>query len=234
MARLAQTLETERSFLADATHQLRTPITVLRTQTELALRTNDLPALRTHVEQMDVASRRLTRLANQLLNLSWAEAGRGGLAEVTRVDLIEVLEDVLAQHEPLAHAKRQTLECLADAKHLCVKGSPLMLGEMIANLIDNAIRYTPPGGRIQVEAGGDEENARVTVRDDGPGIPEAERLQVLNRFYRGTTATDAGSGLGLAIVQEIALAHGGRLMLRPSLSDGTGVSATVELPRCAD
>lgn len=231
MARLEQTLESERSFLADATHQLRTPITVLRTQTELAMRSNDLPALKAYVAQMDVASRRLTRLANQLLNLSRAEAGCGGANEVTRVDLTDVVEEVLANHEPLAHAKRQTLRWNAHSKQLWVSGSPMMLGEMLANLVDNAIRYTPAGGAIEVAADSDWDSIRVTVRDDGPGIAENERLHVLNRFYRGTTATaETGSGLGLAIVQEIARAHGGRLMLGAALADGSGLVTTVELP----
>jgi signal transduction histidine kinase len=101
---------------------------------------------------------------------------------------------------------------------------------MIANLVDNAIRYAPSGAKIRVEARSDGKRARLTVRDDGPGLSDDERSRVLDRFYRGAGATEPGSGLGLAIVREIARAHDGVLRLTPGQPDGTGLLATIDVP----
>lgn len=230
MARLRVVLDAERRFLADATHQLRTPLTVLRTQTELALRANDFESLKERVRQMAGVCERLTRLANQLLNLSRAEAGLAGVGENVRVDLRHVLEEVLARHEPAAHAKQQTLELFGDGGPLWLRGNLLMLEEMVANLVDNAVRYSPPNSRIAVEARDQGDEVRLTVRDDGPGLSEVERHRVMDRFYRGAGVTQPGSGLGLAIVREIVRAHYGRLELTPARADGTGLLAVLDFP----
>jgi two-component system sensor histidine kinase TctE len=230
MARLSSVLATERRFLADATHQLRTPITVLRTQTDLALRARDFESLRSNIVEMRSVCERLTRLANQLLNLSRAEAGLAGGAALVPVDLTSVAEEVLARYEPSAHAKQQTLEFHRDDEPLMLRGDPLMIAEMIANLVDNAIRYSPPRARIDVDARADGKRVRLAVRDDGPGLPDDERTRVLDRFYRGAATTEPGSGLGLAIVREIARAHDGVLRLAPAKPDGTGLLATIDLP----
>jgi two-component system sensor histidine kinase TctE len=231
MARLRVVLDTERRFLADATHQLRTPLTVLRTQTELALRANDFESLKPRVRQMAGVCERLTRLANQLLNLSRAEAGLAGIGENERLDLTHVLEEVLARHEPAAHAKQQTLELFGDGTPLWLRGNLLMLEEMVANLVDNAIRYSPPNTRVAVEARDTGGEVRLTVRDDGPGLSDFERQRVMDRFYRGAGVTEPGSGLGLAIVREIVRAHDGRFELAAARADGTGLLAMIDLPR---
>ena len=230
MARLRVVLDTERRFLADATHQLRTPLTVLRTQTELALRATDFASLQERVRPMAGMCERLTRLANQLLNLSRAEAGLAGVGENVRLDLTHVLEEVLARHEPAAHAKQQVLELFGDGGPLPLRGNLLMLEEMVANLVDNAIRYSPPNTRIAVEARDSGDEVRLTVRDDGPGLSDVERQRVMNRFYRGAGVTEPGSGLGLAIVREIVRAHHGRFELTPARADGTGLLAVIDLP----
>ena len=230
MTRLSTVLETERRFLADATHQLRTPITVLRTQTELALRAHDFDSLRANIKEMQNVCERLTRLANQLLNLSRAEAGLAGGTTLASVDLASVAEEVLARYEPSAHAKQQTLELSCDESPIALRGDPLMVAEMVANLVDNAIRYAPRGAQIRVEARSDGKHARLTVCDNGRGLSDDERSRVLDRFYRGTTATEPGSGLGLAIVREIARAHDGVFRLAPVQPDGTGLLATIEVP----
>lgn len=230
MARLRVVLDAERRFLADATHQLRTPLTVLRTQTELALRATDFESLKERVRHMASVCERLTRLANQLLNLSRAESGLAGVGENVRLDLTHVLEEVLARHEPAAHAKQQTLELFGDGRPLWLRGNLLMLGEMVANLVDNAVRYSPPNSRIAVEASESGDHVRLTVRDDGPGLSEVERHRVMDRFYRGAGVTEPGSGLGLAIVREIVRAHHGRLELTPARADGTGLLVVIDLP----
>jgi len=230
IARLRVVLDGERRFLADATHQLRTPLTVLRTQTELALRAQDVDSLKAGVRRMAGVCERLTRLANQLLNLSRAEAGLAGLGGTGPVDLVHVLEEVLARHEPAAHAKQQTLELHTDGGPLKLRGDRLMLEEMVANLVDNAIRYAPPRTRIAVEAKSAGATVRLAVRDDGPGLSELERTRVLDRFYRGAGVTEPGSGLGLAIVREIVRAHDGRFTLSPARADGGGLLAVIDLP----
>ena len=230
MARLRVVLDGERRFLADATHQLRTPLTVLRAQTDLAQRATDFDSLKERVRQMAGASERLTRLANQLLNLSRAEAGLAGVGENVRLDLTHVLEEVLARHEPAAHAKQQTLELFGDGRPLPLRGNSLMLEEMVANLVDNAVRYSPPNSRIAVEAHDSGHSVRLTVRDDGPGLSDVERQRVMDRFYRGVGVTEPGSGLGLAIVREIVRAHDGRFELRSARADGTGLLAVIDLP----
>jgi len=227
MSRLRVVLDGERRFLADATHQLRTPLTVLRTQTELAQRATDFDSLKERVRQMAGVCERLTRLANQLLNLSRAEAGVG---ENVRLDLTHVLEEVLARQEPAAHAKQQTLELFGDGRPLWLRGNLLMLEEMVANLVDNAIRYSPPNSRIAVEAHDSGHEVRLTVRDDGPGLSDVERQRVMDRFYRGAGVTEPGSGLGLSIVREIVRAHDGRLELMQARADGTGLLAVIDLP----
>ena len=173
---------------------------------------------------------RLTRLANQLLNLSRAEAGLAGVGENVRLDLMHVLEEVLARHEPAAHAKRQTLELFGDGRPLWLRGNLMMLEEMVANLVDNAVRYSPPNSRIAVEARDSGDDVRLTVRDDGPGLSDFERHRVMDRFYRGAGVTEPGSGLGLAIVREIVRAHHGRLELTPARADGTGLRVLIDLP----
>ncbi len=230
MARLRVVLDGERRFLADATHQLRTPLTVLRTQTHLAQRATDFESLKERVRQMAGACERLTRLANQLLNLSRAEAGLAGIGENVRLDFTQLLEEVLARHEPAAHAKQQSLELFGDGRPLWLRGNLLMLEEMVANLVDNAIRYSPPNSRIAVEAQHSGHGVRLTVRDDGPGLSDVERQRVMDRFYRGAGVTEPGSGLGLAIVREIVRAHDGRLELEPARADGMGLLAIIDLP----
>jgi len=230
IARLRVVLDAERRFLADATHQLRTPLTVLRTQSELTLRASDLDSLKAGVRRMAAVCERLARLANQLLNLSRAEAGLAGLAGTAPMDFVPVLEEVLARHEPAAHAKQQTLELHTDGGPLKLRGDRLMLEEMVANLVDNAIRYSPPRARIAVEAKGAGASVRLAVRDDGPGLSDLERQRVLDRFYRGAGVTEPGSGLGLAIVREIVRAHDGQFTLSPARADGGGLLAVVDLP----
>lgn len=229
MNRLGRTITAQQRFIADATHQLRTPITVLRTQTELALRADDADALRTYVSRLDAATVRLVRLANQLLNLSRAEAGLAGALQLESVDGAAWIEEVVAGLVPAALAKRIDVSVAIDEALPPILGDRQLLGEMLANLVDNAIRYTPAEGRIDVSAALVESVLVVAVTDNGPGIPAAERQRVLERFYRGAAVSTEGSGLGLAIAQEIVVLHGGRLDLAP-VRPGGGLRVTVVLP----
>lgn len=241
MARLAGTLSMQRDFIADATHQLRTPIAVLRTQAELAQRAHDGAqrdaaggghdgeALRTLLAQMDAATLRLSRLASQLLSLSRAELGRADAARFADLAVAELVEDTVAALVPAALARRIELQVGIDPDLPPLHADRQLLHELLANLIDNAIRYTPPGGRIEVEARRDGAAVRFAVTDDGPGIAESERERVVERFVRGSKADSQGSGLGLAIAREIAALHGGALTLAAS-PHPSGLRVSVALP----
>lgn len=230
MDRLGRTIEAQRRFIADATHQLRTPITVLRTQTELALRAEDADEQRSLVAKMDTATARLVRLANQLMNLSRAEAGLVGVADFTLVEAAALVEEVVALLVPAALKKE--IEVIVDIVEPLpeVRGDRQLLGEMLTNLVDNAIRYTQSGGRVEVKVRPVQERTLFIIADNGPGISEREREKVLQRFYRVATVSSEGSGLGLAIAREIALLHGGSITLTPTAAGGTGLTVTVAIP----
>ncbi|MCC6917012.1 sensor histidine kinase [Nitrosomonas sp.] len=228
MMRLGRTITTQQRFIADATHQLRTPITVLRTQAELALRA-DAKDLHTFVIKLAAASARLSRLANQLLNLSRAEAGLTDTTKFTRFGVGEWVEDVVAEYVPAALDKHIEVSVSIADDMPAIRGNRQLLFEMLANLVDNAIRYTQADGKIEIVAQYADESVILIITDNGPGIPEAEREHVLERFYRGVEVSTEGSGLGLAIAQEILKLHGGRLTLAAA-PQNTGLCVTVEIP----
>lgn len=229
MARLGRTIAAQRRFIADATHQLRTPITVLRTQTELALRADDKGELAEFVTKLDAATGRLVRLANQLLNLSRAEAGLSASVDFARVQITEVVEDVVAGMVPAALAKQIDIRLHVAEPVPEVRGDRQLLSEMLANLVDNAIRYTPSAGQIQIDVVPTDGRVNISVADNGPGIPETERQWVLGRFFRGSEAGSEGSGLGLAIAHEIAVLHGGGIELN-SAQESSGLRVIVQIP----
>lgn len=229
MDRLGQVLELQKQFIANATHQLRTPVAVLRTQTQLALKATSAEDLSTLIHGMDRATARLSRLTNQLLNLARAEAGLQGLNETAPVSVSTVVEDVSAALAPAALAKEIDFSVEVPTGDAWVDGDRRMLEEMASNVVDNAILYTPPGGRVTVAVLPLDNHIDLTVTDNGPGIPEAEREMVLQRFYRGENALQEGSGLGLAIAYDIAVLHGGRIALSQG-PGGLGLSVRIELP----
>ncbi|MCL1861533.1 MAG: sensor histidine kinase [Proteobacteria bacterium] len=228
MARLGRTITAQQRFIADATHQLRTPITVLCAQAELALRAHGQDELRAELAKLNATTVRLARLANQLLSLSRAEARQSGALDFAPVDVAALLEDVVERLVPAALAKQIEVSIeLADES--AVYGNRQFLSEMLANLVDNAIRYTPPGGRVGVGARQANGSVAFVVTDNGPGIPEPERQRVLEPFYRSADAGVDGSGLGLAIAHEIATLHKGRITLTAASGD-SGLMASVEIP----
>jgi two-component system sensor histidine kinase TctE len=229
MDRLSRTLRSQRRFIADATHHLRTPITVLKAQTELALRSTDYASMRDALDRIRASTERLARLANQLLNLSRAEPGPDQKINLTPLPMREVAEEVVAGLVPAALAKdiEVTVDFAGDA--LIVDGDRQLCAEMLANLVDNAIRYTPRGGRVQVKLESSREHAVITVADNGPGIAAEARERVFERFYRAHDHTSEGTGLGLAIAREIALTHAGRIALSGA-DGGAGLTVVIEVP----
>ena len=206
---VAESSRNQQRFLANAAHQLRTPLAGLQAHTEIAL-AHDFPEVhRAQLEQVHRATIRTARLANQLLALARAEPGGYRADAFARVNLRAVVENAADEWVHRAMAKEIDLGFeLSDAT---LAGDALLLREALANLVHNALEYSPQGGRVTVKTGLRNDHAFLEVEDDGPGIPPAERDQVLERFYRVAGTAGTGSGLGLSIVREIAAAHGARI-----------------------
>lgn len=225
MQQLNQVLTAQRHFIADAAHQLRTPLAGLTTQTELALRQTDPASLKHSLGQIRVGVERASHLVQQLLSLARAEAVPGSLV-LEPVDLDDLARTVTAEWVPRAVQKDIDLGYEGPSRSIEVRGHALLLGEMLANVLDNAIRYTPDGGKITVHlTPGD--HPRLTIDDSGPGIPPAERERVFERFHRLEENGVAGSGLGLAIVREIARSHDARVWLEDAAPSG-GLRVNIE------
>jgi two-component system, OmpR family, sensor histidine kinase TctE len=223
LARLGAAISVQQRFIADAAHQLRTPIAGLKTQTELALRQSRLSDVQGTLVQLQTATERSTRLVNQLLSLARAEPGGGRDVATERLDLARLAREVTIEWVPLALGRKIDLGYDDDADALWVEGNPLLLREMLGNLLDNAIRYTPSGGQVTVRVAGSPHGILLSVEDNGRGIPEAERGRVFERFYRVLGTGEEGCGLGLAIVREIAQSHRAEV----SLTEGAGGRGTV-------
>lgn len=216
----------QQRFIADAAHQLRTPLAALQAQVEAwALMAQAAPgkSIVLSVDQVKLlrnATRRTTQLANQLLALSRAENQLGQDEQKERVDLQSLCETLLTLFLDRAVAKDLDLGLEAQPAH--VTGHEWLLRELISNLLDNAIKYTPRGGCITLRCGryGRDERSEcvvLEVEDDGPGVPVGEYARLTQRFYRACGAGSEGTGLGLAIVQEIAQGHGAALHFSPGM-----------------
>ncbi len=206
MWRLEQNMEIQQRFIADAAHQMRTPLTGLKMQAELALSEADPELIHRFLEQINDSTDRAAHLINQLLALARAEATSEKSHAFEAVDLEELLPQIVEEFVPRALARQVDLGLERTGWPLVIDGNPVLLRELFKNLIDNALKYTPRGGQVTVRLGASD-RAVVEVEDTGPGIPAAEREQVFERFYRVLGNPAAGSGLGLAIVREIAELH---------------------------
>jgi two-component system sensor histidine kinase TctE len=219
---VAEASQTQQRFIANAAHQLRTPLADLQTHSEIAL-AQPLPApARGPLEQVHAATVRTARLANQLLALARAEAGK---REVAALDLKQVVEGEADAwvHQALARDVDLGFELAAAP----VNGDHFLLREALANLVHNAIQYGR--GRVTVRTSRLEACSQIEVEDDGPGIPPSERAQVLERFYRMAGTPGTGSGLGLAIVRDIAVSHGATLDINAG-SGGSGCRVAITFP----
>ncbi|MES2756144.1 MAG: sensor histidine kinase N-terminal domain-containing protein [Pseudomonadota bacterium] len=230
MARMQNLIASQRRFIADASHQLRTPLTVLKTQAELALRENDAGAMRAIVESIAVTTDSTVHLANRLLTLARIEHGSEA-ASMAPVSLPDIARQVgLALALPAVQKKIDlSLEAPAAA---VIEGQALMLHELVTNLVDNAIRYTPAGGQVTLRVLALEGAAVLEVEDSGPGIAAEEREKVFTPFYRSTSSMETnqgGTGLGLAIVRDIASLHRASIALSEG-RDGRGLKVSISFP----
>ncbi|TPM39646.1 sensor histidine kinase [Mesorhizobium sp. B2-3-4] len=223
MDRVRAQMGAQRRFIANAAHQLRTPLALLSTQASYALRETAADARQEALVALQASSGKLARLAEQLLTLSRAEPG-SRRPRADRIDLTQAARHVLETQAPAAIARRIDLG-LEEAGPVAVIGDGTMLREMIVNLVDNALRYSTSGGSVTVRLATIDSQAVLTVADDGPGIPAGERDHVFERFYRIAGSTEEGSGLGLAIVREVVENAGGRV----TLGDGAAGGLVVEV-----
>ncbi len=213
-----------RTFVANAAHQLRTPLTALSLQAEHALNRESLPEMRAAVHDVRAAVQRATRLANQLLLLSRAEPEAQSKANRVRTDLYELAFETARAWVPQAVAAGIDLGFDEASVHVAVDVDAALIAEAINNLLDNALKYCPRETRVTVAVQMLPEPT-IVVEDSGPGIPVEARGRVIRRFNRGDHADSAGTGLGLAIAHEIALAHAGSFVI----ADAPGGGARFEL-----
>jgi two-component system sensor histidine kinase QseC len=226
-SRLERAFETERRFTADAAHELRTPLAALKIQAQVALRAAEDEARTNALKNVIHGVDRTTHLVEQLLTLARVDPDAAATHHVP-VDLHTLAAASLADIAPMAQARHIELALENDAPCI-IPGNAAQLSVLLRNLLDNAIRYTPEGGQVTV-ALLDQAHPTLEVRDTGPGIPEAERSRVLERFYRVTGNAAEGSGLGLSIVRRIAELHRAELTLSVPLS-GSGLIVRIAFPR---
>ena len=225
--RLDNAVASQNRFIADAAHQLRTPLAGLKTQAELAIREDDPLAMRVALEHVRDAVNRSVHLVNQLLSLARADHSHEQPLPMTLINLGAFAREIAAEWVGKALDAKLDIGFEAQDDEINIQGNRELLNELLDNLIDNALRYTPAAGSVTVRVtrhahGG----AALEVQDDGPGIAPAEREQVLERFHRAEGSPGEGCGLGLAIVREIASVHGAVVTVGEG-EDGRGARISV-------
>ena len=206
LLRLKRALDTQREFIADAAHELRTPLAALQLQVQLTERAQGEAERADALAELKRGLHRVTHSVHQLLTLAREEPG-ATQRRLGPVRLAELASRVIGEHVALAEAKTIDLGAAAGDNDVVVDGDAESLRILTANLVANAIRYTPAGGRVDVTTGRDGARPFLEVCDSGPGIPAEDRGRVFDRFYRRSDAGESGSGLGLAIVKTIAERH---------------------------
>ena len=243
LTRLSRSFERERAFVADAAHELRSPLTALKLQLQLYGRASSEAEREQAITALNAGVERATRLVEQLLTLARSDPDAGlspNFQYAAEVNLAELARRAAADTFPLAQARSIRIE-LEAPERVPIRGDASAIRILVRNLLDNAVRYTPQGGKVEVGIAETTEAARLVVDDSGPGIPPAERERVFDRFYRRSTGNgvgdgigkdfgnETGTGLGLAIVKSIASQHHANISLGDSPLGGLQVS--VDFPR---
>lgn len=235
LKRLEASIESQRRFVANAAHQLKTPLAGIRTQCELALREKDPENMSKSLQQLLTGSQRATRLVNQLLVLARAESiDHAAPYASSAFDLNELAESCTSSWVDKAMANQIDLGFDSSDTTLPIFGNRVMINELLNNLVDNALRYTPPHGQVTVRASEAEGSVYLEVEDSGPGIPVESRAKVFDRFFRVLGNQAEGSGLGLSIVHEVAEHHQAHIQfLIPEnrIETATGTRIRVTFPR---
>ncbi|HEU0186768.1 MAG TPA: ATP-binding protein, partial [Gallionellaceae bacterium] len=229
LERLKQVMAAQQRFVADAAHQLRTPFAGLKTQSELALRTEDPEQKQHALTHIHTSTRHGIRLVNQLLALARNEPGGQSSDSFSSLNLNQLAQECTVNWVQMALEKNIDLGYEGAPSPVMVQGDSASLMEMLNNLIDNAIRYTPAAGHITVSVKDTVRGAELSVEDNGPGIEPQHRERVFERFYRILGSGQSGSGLGLAIVAEVAKRHGAEPRLDSGRA-GTGTRISIGFP----
>ena len=227
LGRLGRAMAAQKGFIADAAHELRTPLTAVQLQLEEARLAGTVEEREAAFDDLQRGVSRAIHLVAQLLTLARQEP-EVSQRTLQPIDLSEVARLVVAEQTHLAHARQVDLG-ISDAVPSVIQGDPEALRVMLGNLVDNAIRYSPEGGRVDVAVTHEDHRAFLTVVDEGPGIPVSDRGRVFDRFFRGNELDVPGSGLGLAIVKSIADRHLATIEL-DSGPGGRGLAVRVSFP----
>ena len=238
IARLQNAFQQQRQFMADASHELRTPVSVALTATQVSLdsKTNDVAPLYDTLEVVECQMRRLRRSVEDMFTLAQADSG-GYKAAHDECDLSEIVHESLRAGRVLGSGQGVEINAGQIVSEAAYVGDESLLRQLVLILLDNAVKFTPSGGKVVVSLAAADQGYRLTVSDSGWGIPPDDRARIFDRFYRGRTrprsepATGSGAGLGLAIASWIAGLHGGRVWLERSGPDGS--EFCVELPFAA-
>lgn len=224
MARVSSVMQSQNNFIANAAHQLRTPLSGLRLQAQLGLKSQTLSGMRDRLTEVEASAVRAADLVEKLLVLAKAESATGG-TERQPVDFVHVAQQVIERFLLLADQHGVDLGLAAAEGQLWVQGSEFLFGELLGNLVDNAILHGRPGGNVTIELGAQNAQVIVAVLDDGPGFADTQTDLLFTRFYRGDSSSRTGSGLGLAIVHEIAERYGGKVTLLSEVGVGSRFEA---------
>jgi two-component system OmpR family sensor kinase/two-component system sensor histidine kinase QseC len=227
LQRLERSLGAQRAFVADAAHELRSPLTALKLQLQLLRRAPDEATRAAALDGLGAGIDRAARLVEQLLTLARSEPATGALE---RVDVAELVRGVIADMHAFALARGSDVALDAPPEAVEILGDRAALVALARNLVDNALRYAPAGTRVDVAVAREDDHALLRVDDAGPGIPAAERERVFDRFYR-RASDEGGSGLGLAIVRSVAERHGATVTLADA--PGGGLRVTVRFQAVA-
>jgi two-component system sensor histidine kinase TctE len=227
LGRVRDSVLSQQHFLANAAHQLRTPLTGLKAQLEVLNRDTAGTPLQDRISLLQGGVDRLAHTANQLLTLARAEPSAHRASHFSSIDLPRLVGEVI--DSSLDRALAHGIDLGADSQPAQLTGVYWLLHELLINLIDNAIRHTPAGGNITIRCGVEGGKAFLEVDDSGSGIPLEEREKVRERFYRGPGSAGDGCGLGLAIVDEVARVHGAQLSILDG-SSGQGTRMRIDFP----
>lgn len=222
-------IEKQRRFIADAAHQLRTPLAGLKSQTELAMRETQIENLQARLQMVHSSSIRSIHLINQLLTLARSEPGQQDIMPKVDSDLAKLIREITAELVPRALASNIDLGCNSSLTTAPISANSALLRELFLNLVENAIKYSPPGSTVTLRLASNNQYYIIEVEDNGPGIPEVDKTRVFERFYRGTQ-TGNGCGLGLAIVKEIAARHNGSVEIRDAKPHGLIIRVLLPKP----
>ncbi len=224
---LRTSVQSQQQFIANTAHQLRTPITGMQAQLGLLIAEPAAEPVKARLGTLQEGIKQLAHSANQLLMLARADSAANVSAKNQEVDLNAIVGEVVAKF--FDRALQSNIDLGVDAKSASIVADPSLLDDLLGNLVDNALKYTPAGGSVTVRAGRNHGKPFLAVEDTGPGIPEADRQRVRQRFFRLPNSPGHGSGLGLAIVEDIARLYGAAVSIE-SGANGIGTQVLVQFP----